>query len=133
MRDGRTVKRGGDGSSRGGAEDFGRFEASLIVVAGGPEGEEHPVDRPRLVLGRGPGVDVSFDDPEMSQQHAAVEFAAGRFHVTDLGSTNGTRVNGAAVESCEVTHGDRIEMGDHVLQILIEKRDSAPTYVLSDL
>lgn len=129
MRDGRTVKRGSDASR--GAEDFERFEASLIVVAGGPDGEEHPVDRPRLVLGRGPGVDVAFDDPEMSQQHAAVEFAAGCFHVTDLGSTNGTRVNGAPVESCEVAHGDRIELGDHVVQILIEKRDAAPTYVLS--
>lgn len=133
MRDGRTVKRGSDGSSRSGAEDFGRFEASLIVVAGGPEGDEHPVDRPRLLLGRGPGVDVTFDDEKMSQQHAAIEFAGGCFHVTDLDSTNGTRVNGTAVDSCELGHGDRIALGDHVLQILIEKRDSAPTYVLSDV
>jgi pSer/pThr/pTyr-binding forkhead associated (FHA) protein len=132
MRDGYTVKRGDSRPGRD-TDDLAAWNASLIVVAGGPEGHEHLLDRPRLVVGRGPGADLAFDDDQMSQQHAAVEFASGRFHVTDLGSTNGTRINGAAVESCEVSHGDRIELGGTVLQILIEKRDSAPrTYVVDD-
>ena len=129
MRDGNTVKRGSDGTSSGG---FERFDVSLIVVSGGPEGEEHAVDQPRYTVGRGPGVNAAFDDDEMSQQHAAIEFARGRFHVTDLESTNGTEVNGTPVSTAEVAHGDRITIGGHVFQILIEKSDEAPVYVLPD-
>ena len=73
--------------------------------------------------GRGPDVDAGFDDPEMSQHHLRIEFSRGRFHAIDLDSTNGTRVNGVGIESAELAHGDRIEAGGHVFQILIERRE----------
>jgi pSer/pThr/pTyr-binding forkhead associated (FHA) protein len=110
---GQTVR--GDG--------FDRFTASLIVVAGDGTGEEHVVARPRWLVGRGPDVDAGFDDPEMSQCHLRIEFARGRFHAIDLDSTNGTRVNGVGIASAELAHGDRIEAGGHVFQILIERRE----------
>jgi pSer/pThr/pTyr-binding forkhead associated (FHA) protein len=106
------------------SDGFERYSASLIVVSGGPCGEEHLVARPRWLVGRGPGVDASFDDPEMSQRHLLIEFVCGRFHVTDLDSTNGTRVNGTGIASSELAHGDRIQAGAHVFQILIERSDS---------
>ena len=131
MRDGRTVER--NAGPRGQTDDLAAWEASLVVVAGGPEGNEHLIDRARLVLGRGPGVDLAFEDDRMSQQHAALEFAAGRFHVTDLESTNGTQVNGAPVDHCELSHGDRIGVGGMVFQILIEKREAPPrAYLVED-
>lgn len=123
MRDGRTVE------SRRVADDAGGFErwqATLVVVRGSAEGTEHPLTRRRVVVGRGPGVDVAFNDPEMSQQHAAVEFEDGAFRVLDLGSTNGVCVNGERVRERELDHGDRIVLGRHVLRILIEKRDAMP-------
>ena len=106
------------------SEGFERYSASLIVVSGGLCGEEHVVERPRWLVGRGPDVDASFDDPEMSQRHLLIEFARGRFHVTDLDSTNGTRVNGTGIASSELAHGDRIHAGAHVFQILIERSDA---------
>ena len=99
------------------------LEASLIVVAGSGRGEEHRVTRARCLIGRGPGVDLSFDDPEMSERHSAIEFRDGRFRIVDLDSTNGTEINGTAVACGEVGHGDRIRIGRHVLQLLIERRD----------
>jgi len=111
-------------SGRSGSDGFERFTASLIVVSGGYRGEEHVVAEPRWLVGRGPGVDAAFDDPEMSQRHAAIEFSRGRFQVTDLDSTNGTRVNGTGVATSELAHGDRIEAGAHVFQILIERSDA---------
>ena len=105
---------------REGASGFERFTASLIVVSGRGAGEEHVVGRPHWLVGRGPGVDAAFDDPEMSQRHLRIEFSRGRFHAIDLDSTNGTRVNGTGVSAAELAHGDRIQAGRHVFQILIE-------------
>ena len=111
------------GVQKTGNDGFDRYSASLIVVAGDGTGEEHVVERPRWLVGRGPDVDAGFDDPEMSQRHLRIEFARGRFHAVDLDSTNGTRVNGIGIESAELAHGDRIEAGGHVFQILIERRE----------
>jgi pSer/pThr/pTyr-binding forkhead associated (FHA) protein len=106
------------------SDGFERFTASLIIVSGGDTGEEHVVERPQWLVGRGPGVDAAFDDPEMSQRHLRIEFSRGRFHAVDLDSTNGTRVNGTGIASAELAHGDRIQAGAHVFQILIERSEA---------
>ena len=130
MRDGRTVKREVPGVSRSG---FAVWRATLVVITGGGAGTEHTVAKTRLVLGRGPSVDLPFPDEEMSQQHAALEFTGEGFQIVDLGSTNGTRVNGEKIDVQELAHGDRLQIGRHVLQLVLEKRDvPPPTYVLED-
>jgi len=96
------------------------------VVSARGAGEEHVVERPHWLVGRGPGVDAVFDDPEMSQRHLRIEFSRGRFHAIDLDSTNGTRVNGTRVSAAELAHGDRIQAGAHVFQILIERNEARP-------
>lgn len=123
MRDGRTVKRA---ASRNRDEGFTAWDAKLVVVSGPAAGAEHSIAEPRVVLGRGPGVAVALDDEEASLQHAAVEWADGGFRVVDLGSTNGTCVNGETVQSQALEHGDRVEIGGHVVQLVLEKRDAAP-------
>ena len=126
MKDGRTVKRSGSARNADLAGFLERFEATLVVVRGRGAGQEHALDRPKLVLGRGPGVDVAFDDAEMSRQHAAVEFTGGGFRLCDLGSTNGTLVNGTLVRARELAHGDRIELGQHVVQLRLEQHEVEP-------
>jgi pSer/pThr/pTyr-binding forkhead associated (FHA) protein len=113
-------------AARSGGDEFERYTASLIVVSARGAGEEHVVERPYWLLGRGPGVDAVFDDPEMSQRHLRIEFARGRFHAIDLDSTNGTRVNGTGIAAAELAHGDRIQAGAHVFQILIERNEARP-------
>jgi pSer/pThr/pTyr-binding forkhead associated (FHA) protein len=108
--------------------DFDRYVASLIVVCGEEEGEEHRVERPRWLLGQGPDVGAAFDDSQMAPMHTAIEFEAGRFRICDLESGTGTRVNGSPVTTCELRHGDRIEIGSLVFQILIERKDAVPVF-----
>ena len=107
--------------------------ATLVEVAGTAEGNEHPIDVERCVVGRGPGVDLAFDDEEMSAQHAVFEHSRGGFSVTDLDSTNGIRVNGEDVQSRALAHGDRIQIGNHLFQLLLEKREKPPrTWVIDE-
>jgi pSer/pThr/pTyr-binding forkhead associated (FHA) protein len=103
-----------------------RFDATLVVERGAIAGDEHLLDREKLVLGRGPGVDLRFEDSEMSAQHAAIEFTGAGFRIADLGSTNGTRVNGAPVQARDLEAGDRLEIGQHVLRLRIEPLAPSP-------
>ena len=100
--------------------------ASLVIVQGRNEGSEIALDQERVVVGRGPGVDVALEDSAMSRQHAAFERAGQGHRVRDLGSTNGIKVGGARVQVADLKHGDRIELGEHVLQYLVEERERAP-------
>jgi pSer/pThr/pTyr-binding forkhead associated (FHA) protein len=112
--------------SRPEREAMQALRASLVIVEGGAEGSEFALERERCVVGRGPGVDLALDDAAMSRQHAAFERGAEGWRVRDLGSTNGVRVNGAPVEVADLKHGDRVALGEHVLQYLVEVRERGP-------
>jgi len=109
-----------------------RNRVSLIVVEGHARGTEHVVTTPSLTIGRGPAVDILIADDAMSKQHAAIEATAEGYRVRDLGSTNGVRVNGSRVPAADLKHGDRIALGEHVLQYLVESKDRIGTYTLED-
>lgn len=133
MRDGRTKKYERPGGLGSEARGFEGISATLVVIGGEAQGTEHTLDAPRLTVGRGPEADLVLRDEEMSQKHLSLEWRGDGFLVRDLGSTNGTRVNGEPVTARELVHGDRIEFGRHVLQLVLEKRDAPPpTYVLPD-
>ena len=80
--------------------------AAVRVMQGFYEGLEMPVDRDWVVIGRGRGADIVVAEPTMSRAHAAIGFDGKRFFVQDLGSTNGTKLNGERAERAELTHGD---------------------------
>jgi pSer/pThr/pTyr-binding forkhead associated (FHA) protein len=108
-----------------------RFVARVMLVSGPGAGAVFAIDRERVLVGRGPGVDRAFDDPAMSRQHAAIEFCGTGFRLRDLGSTNGTLLNGAAVQSAELCHGDCFEIGGRRFLLAIEEREQEPdTYEL---
>ena len=77
-------------------------------------GERHPLTRPVTVLGRGTQVDLRVDDAGVSRRHAEIQLGDSPMLV-DLGSTNGTTLNGDPVGRAELTDGARIGMGDTVL------------------
>ena len=133
MRDGFTRKLEVGERNRGFADFLAAFSPMLVVLSGELAGAEHAIDRPDLSVGRGPGVDLCFEDAAMSREHAAFEFAGGGIRIRDLGSTNGVRVNGAAVPAADLKNGDRIQLGEHHFQFVLEKRRREPrTYVLPD-
>jgi FHA domain len=68
-------------------------------------------------IGRAPDCQVVLDDTYASQQHARVFDSSGSFHVEDLGSTNGTYVNGRKISyPLELRQGDRIKIGKTVFE-----------------
>jgi len=117
---------------RAGFEVFSNeYQAKVVVVSGGAVGEEFSLDQDRVTLGRGPGVDLMFNDPAMSRQHAVLTYTSDGFRLQDLGSTNGLLVNGKPVQAAEIDHGDRFEVGGHELQLVILEREETPeTYEL---
>jgi hypothetical protein len=64
-----------------------------------------------VTIGRLPECDVVLSDPNVSRRHAEVRRRGNDFVVVDLGSTNGTRVNGAGVRERQLGDGDEITVG----------------------
>jgi pSer/pThr/pTyr-binding forkhead associated (FHA) protein len=67
-------------------------------------------------IGRLSECDVVVNDPGASRRHAEVRSDNGRYVLTDLGSTNGTKVNEATITERELAPGDRITIGHTVLE-----------------
>jgi DNA-binding NtrC family response regulator len=100
---------------------------ALVVIAGAGVGTTWALDAaaaPRLLVGKGPSCEVLLDDPAVSRRHAAVELAGAFLRLTDLGSTNGTWVNGVAVVEARLFGGERVRVGNVVLSV--ERRAPAP-------
>jgi len=127
MRDGYTRKSLESSSHRTSFADFiEAWSASLIVLSGGLQGTDYPIEHASTLIGRGPGVDIAFDDETLSRQHASIEFAAGGLRLRDLGSLNGVSINGGVVKSGELKHGDRFQLGDLAFQLILEERPREP-------
>lgn len=70
-----------------------------------------PVDKELITIGRLSECEVAVHDNGVSRRHAQVRTVDGVSTVTDLGSTNGTKVNGRDVQSAELHDGDTITVG----------------------
>jgi predicted component of type VI protein secretion system len=90
---------------------------SLIFTTGPLAGRRLELTA-QLVLGRDEGADVVVDDPEISRRHAAMRPAGDTVEVEDLGSLNGTWVNGARIETrVLLTPGDVVQLGTSRLEL----------------
>jgi pSer/pThr/pTyr-binding forkhead associated (FHA) protein len=85
--------------------------ASILVKGGFYDGLEICIDRDWLAIGRGRSADIVFAEPTISRSHAAIGYDRGGFFVQDLGSTNGTTVNGAKAPRTMLKDHDVIQMG----------------------
>jgi Protein of unknown function (DUF3662)/FHA domain len=65
----------------------------------------------RLLIGRSRDCDVTVEDPNVSRRHAELRNEDGRWIITDLGSTNGIKVNGRRVEQAALEPGDELVFG----------------------
>jgi hypothetical protein len=88
---------------------------SLVVRGDGAE-RTVPLAKDVVTIGRLPDCDVVVKDRGASRRHAQIRFASGVATLTDLGSTNGTRLNGATVQTRQLEDGDRIAIGSTVLE-----------------
>ncbi len=101
----------GEALPPGPAPAMGSAHGWLVVLEGFYEGLELPIDRRRLVIGRGHNADYVLSDPTISRAHAVVGVGDDGCFVQDLGSTNGTLVNGERADRACLREGDEIQMG----------------------
>jgi pSer/pThr/pTyr-binding forkhead associated (FHA) protein len=75
---------------------------------------------PARIIGRSSEADVGLLDPEVSRRHARLDFARGIVYLSDLGSSNGTFLNGKPVrdEGIEVRPGDDIDVGNTRISVI---------------
>ena len=95
-----------------------RAQLSLRVRTGSDAGQDVPVTGARVTLGRHSSCSVTLQDSTVSREHAAMVRRGDGWWVVDLGSTNGTRVNGVRAAEQPVAPGDRIELGDAVVELV---------------
>lgn len=92
----------------------------LTVVKGPDQGQSHALDgsQPsRLMLGQAPACDIRLTDRTVSRRHVALDVEGGRVRVSDLGSKNGTRVNGVKVVEALVSGGETIQVGSTLFRL----------------
>lgn len=97
-------------------------ETGIRLIVGDPEGNSYAIPFPagRVVIGRDPGASVPLDHRSISRKHCElVEDPAGGHIVRDLGSTNGTILNGVQVTEAAIHPGDVLQLGN--LRIVIER------------
>lgn len=97
---------------------------ALRADSGLSVGQFYPLASTRTILGRNLEADVPVDDTKVSRQHAAIDQRNGFYMLADLGSTNGTYLNGRRVEqACFLNAGDRVRLGSTTF--VVELREKA--------
>lgn len=92
----------------------------LSVVEGPDAGRSFTLDESsptRVLVGSSPVCTVRLTDPEISRRHAALAISATHVEYIDLGSTNGTTINGVLVKEVRLRGGEAIRMGGSVLTL----------------
>jgi hypothetical protein len=94
-----------------------RHETALLIV----DGKRMMVGPTGATIGRSRQCDVVVNDPNVSRQHAEIRPRGGSWVLTDLGSTNGSTLNGRRIEGSEVIKpGDEVEVGTSKIRFELE-------------
>ena len=86
--------------------------SKLIQTLEGAVIREHTIDKDSISIGRKHGNDVQLNDLTVSGRHALITKMGEHMYVDDLGSTNGTLLNGARIAKSIIKHGDVIQVGN---------------------
>ncbi len=90
----------------------------LIVRAGPVPGKIYPIMKQEVVIGRDSSTDVLINDAEISRHHAVIKASPEGYIIEDLGSTNGTIINGQRIIGPHILHeGEMINLGEHIALI----------------
>lgn len=92
-----------------------QVHAYLVVLAGTNVGEMHKIEGPETIVGRAMSAQLRLNDDGISRRHCRVLSIGGRVIIEDLGSANGTLVNGDMVQHQELKEGDKIRLGANTM------------------
>jgi adenylate cyclase len=93
----------------------------LIQVLGDKSNiKEFPLGEEEVLIGRTEDNDLVLDDSSVSRKHAKIAKESGRYRLTDLGSHNGTILNGELIQSVLLNDGDQIKIGQNRLTFFVQ-------------
>src|SRR6187399_429310 len=99
---------------------------ALRFISGKYQGGEFPLQDDReVVVGRSSELDMVLVEEMVSRKHARMILRDGRLEIEDLGSTNGTFVNGERITKTTVGRGDRILIGSNILRVVSTSAEEA--------
>ena len=104
-----------------------REHAMLILQRGNQSGRVFPLDQPNLIIGRSEECTIVLDDRQVSRQHARIFREGDRYFIADLGSKNGTHVNGRELTSvAALQDGDEIQIALRFKLAFVDMEQTAP-------
>lgn len=95
--------------------------SKVVVIFNGQVQKEVAINKARINVGRRPSNDLVLDHLAVSGRHAAIDTTSEGTFILDLGSTNGTSVNGQPIKKHHLQDGDVIELGKYQLRFVVEK------------
>jgi hypothetical protein len=98
---------------------------SLAVILGASAGHIYPITKPRIVLGRGAGSDLQLPDSEVSRRHAVLDIRGDGAVLVDLGSSNGSFVNGVRIDSAQIASHQEFSLGTTTLMFIVTEAQEA--------
>lgn len=108
------IPNAGGGGQPGGYGVASSAGSALSIIY---QGEKVSVSKDRFVIGRGKqSSDLTLKDPNVSRQHAMVEYQNGVYFMVDMGSTNGVEYNGQRIARKQIAEGDIFRICDHDLR-----------------
>src|SRR6476660_9048324 len=106
----------------------------LRFISGKYQGGEFPVTTDKQILvGRSSDLDMVLVEDMVSRKHARVAMQQDQIWIEDLGSTNGTFVNGEKIKRARVKEGDRVLIGTSILELIAGEGARASTDDKRDL
>src|SRR3989338_6210460 len=102
-------------SSLDALEREGETRPFLTFIKGPRLGQLLALDKAVMTVGRSPDCDLWIEDSAISRKHFQVSIKGTRVEIEDLGSTNGTYVNGEPVKKALITDGDKIQISRETL------------------
>jgi signal transduction histidine kinase/pSer/pThr/pTyr-binding forkhead associated (FHA) protein len=104
----------------------------LIVIKGTDEGRQYALTGDVLPAGRDSTSKVRLSDTEVSRRHAEFVRTAEGYRVRDVGSANGTFVNGQSVRDVLLQQGDHVQIGQTVLVFTLDRGEAPPASDLAE-
>src|SRR6476619_5835580 len=106
---------------------------AIRFISGKYQGGEFPLPtNSEIIVGRSSDLDMVLVEDMVSRRHAKISVNIDAVAIQDLGSTNGTFVNGERVERMTLTEGDRVLIGTSIIKLVTTERPPQPKKKLEE-
>jgi len=104
----------------------------FIMRSGPNTGKIYPLEAPEILIGRDASNGIAINDAEVSRKHAKLSLQGSAYVIQDLGSTNGSFVNGQRITGSQVLNpGDMVSFGENIVVVYEAAFDSNATVIAS--